>query len=66
MDEVPTYRVVMHITCDSHPSKWLSDVVRDGLEDELEGVRLIECLPLHERPVSIEHHGGYQNIPTRY
>ena len=66
MTEVPTYRIVLHLTADSHPSHWLPDVIQDSLEDELESVRLVECIELNDRPTSIEHHGGYQQIPTRY
>ena len=33
-EDVPTYRIVLHLTTDSHPSHWLPDVIQDGLEDE--------------------------------
>ena len=65
-EDVPTYRVVLHITADSPPSEWLPDVVRLSLEDELESARLVECTQLEDRPTSIEHHGGYTLIPERY
>ena len=65
-DEVPTYRVVLHITADSPPSEWLPNAVRSSLEDELESVSLVECVELTDRPTNVEHHGGYQDIPTRY
>ena len=66
-EEVSTYRVVLHLTVDGHPSHWLTDVIQDGLEDELESVRLVECIELHDRPTTVEHHGGgYKQIPTRY
>ena len=66
-EEVSTYRVVLHLTVDGHPSHWLTDVIQEGLEDELESVRLVECIELHDRPTTVEHHGGgYKQIPTRY
>ncbi len=66
-EEVSTYRVVLHLTVDGHPSHWLTDVIQDGLEDELESVKLVECIELHDRPTTVEHHGGgYKQIPTRY
>ena len=49
--EMPTYRVVMHVTADSHPSHWLADTVREhGLEDELESCSLIECFEIPDLP----------------
>lgn len=65
-DEVPTYRVVLHVTADSPPSEWLLNVIQSSLEDELESVSLIDFHEIVERPTNIEHHGGYQGIPTRY
>ena len=65
-DEVPTYEVVFHITADSPPSEWLLNVVRSSLEDELESVSLIKFHEIVDRPTNLEHHGGYQDIPTRY
>ena len=50
MTEVPTYRVVMHVTTDSHPSHWLEHIVIESLEDELESARLIECFELPDLP----------------
>ena len=63
--EVPTYRVVLHITADQPPSDWILGVLRDSLEDELESVSLIEFSEVTDRPTSVEHHGGYP-IPPRY
>lgn len=65
-DDVPTYRVTLHITADSPPSDWLPDVVRSSLEDELESVSLTECVEITDRPTSVEHHGGYEQIPSRF
>ena len=65
-DEVPTYRVVLHITADSPPSEWLLNVVRSSLEDELESASLIEQHKVVDRPTSVEHHGGYESIPSRF
>ena len=65
-DEVPTYRVVLHITADSPPSAWLLNVIQSSLEDELESVSLVEFHEVVDRPTSIEHHGGYEQLPSRY
>ncbi len=65
-DEVPTYRVVLHVTADSPPSEWLLNVIQSSLEGELESVSLIDFHKIVERPTNIEHHGGYQDIPERY
>ena len=65
-DEVPTYRVVLHVTADSPPSEWLLNLIRSSLEDELESVSLIDFHEVVDRPTSGEHHGGYETIPSRY
>ena len=65
-DDVPTYRGVLHVTADSPPSDWLLNVIRSSLEDELESVSLIEFHKVEDRPTSIEHHGGYEQIPSRF
>ena len=64
-DEVPTYRVVLHVTADQPPSDWILGVLRDSLEDELESVSLVEFSEVTDRPTTVEHHGG-NSIPERY
>ena len=65
--EVPKYQVTMQIQCDQHPQVWLLEHVYTYLEpNDDEYARILHIEPYQDRPTTIEHHGGYPDIPERY
>ena len=62
--DTPKYRVSLIIQCDQHPKKWLLEHIYEYLEpNEEEYANILNVERYHDRPTTIEHHGG---IPTRY
>tara|TARA_R100000458_G_scaffold55803_1_gene60116 strand:+ start:1085 stop:1354 length:270 start_codon:yes stop_codon:yes gene_type:complete len=62
---MPTYHVSLVIQADASPADWLLSVIKESLEED-EYVALKDIHEIKERDLTLEHHGGYQDIPTRY
>ena len=62
---MPTYHVSLVIQADASPTEWLLSVIKESLE-EGEYVALKDIHEIKERDLTLEHHGGYQDIPPRY
>jgi len=62
---MPTYHVSLVIQADASPADWLLSVIKESLEED-EYVALKDVHEIKERDLTLEHHGGYQDIPPRY